>query len=332
MCRVNRLKYAATLVGAATLALAPMAAGASPTPNPSLDTVLAAPPGTGFSELTTSPLHGKFTAHDWATLSGSGATATDGFVDGYGKPWTQASSGHALVEAVMAFSGGRGAGSALTGMEASDKADANYKHGDTASGLGTYYGAHFVDTSNGAIEDFFAFVKGNDVFGIAFVSGKDDVLTAVTSQAKSQYDSAPAGTIPSSAWPENASTASSFPVAAIAIGIGFVVVVVALVAFLAMRRRAPTPMAVGAYGMPGMPGAPLGGGVPGGAAMPSTAGAVQMSPDGNYWWDGQAWKDAAQEAPPGAQRSSDGTLWWDGQKWRPVGQAPPQQPPTWPSS
>src|SRR5260370_9321607 len=111
MCRVNRLKYAATLVGAATLALAPMAAGASPTPNPSLDTVLAAPPGTGFSELTTSPLHGKFTAHDWATLSGSGTTATetentlnhDGFVDGYGKTWAQASSGHALIEAVLAF-------------------------------------------------------------------------------------------------------------------------------------------------------------------------------------------------------------------------------------
>jgi hypothetical protein len=50
---------------------------------------------------------------------------------------------------------------------------------------------------------------------------------------------------------------------------------------------------------------------------------VQLSDDGKYWWDGQAWKDASLEAPPSAQRSSDGTLWWDGRNWRPVPQSPP---------
>jgi hypothetical protein len=335
MCRVNRLKYAAAIAGGAIFALAPVTAGATPTPNPSLDMVLAAPPGSDYSDLTTSPLHGKFSAHDWASLSGTGSAATeteatlnqDGFVDGYGKTWRQQSSSHTLIEAVMAFSGGRGAGSALTAMEASDKADANFKHSNTISGLGTYYGAHFyfVDPTTGTatVEDFFGFVKGNDVFGIAFVSGKDDVLAAATSQAKSQYDSAPNTTIPSSDWPENAASASSLPAGAIAIAVGFVVIVVALVAFFLIRRRGPTPMPVGAYVMPAAQGA---------VGAPAPVGAVQMSPDGNYWWDGQAWRDAAQEAPPMAQRSSDGTLWWDGQKWRPVGQAPPEQPPTWPSS
>jgi hypothetical protein len=144
-----------------------------------------------------------------------------------------------------------------------------------------------------------------------------------SNQAKSQFDSAPDGTIPSSQWPENArSVSGSFPIGAFAGAVAFVVVVVALLAFFVMRRRGATPMPVGQYAMPGAPGA---------SGMPTAGGAVQMSPDGNYWWDGQGWKDASQEAPPMAQRSSDGTLWWDGQKWRPIGPAPQEQPPTWPS-
>src|SRR5438067_308685 len=82
----------------------------------------------------------------------------------------------------------------------------------------------------------------------------------------------------------------------------------AVIGFLAMRRRGSAPAAmVGAGGAP--------------------AGAVQMSDDGNYWWDGQTWRDAAHETPPMAQRSGDGTLWWDGRTWRPVPQAgQPDQP------
>jgi hypothetical protein len=49
-----------------------------------------------------------------------------------------------------------------------------------------------------------------------------------------------------------------------------------------------------------------------------TATAIQLSPDGNYWWDGTRWKDSNREAPPWAQRSSDRTFWWDGRHWRPV--------------
>ena len=43
-----------------------------------------------------------------------------------------------------------------------------------------------------------------------------------------------------------------------------------------------------------------------------------LSPDGNFWWDGQQWQDTRQSLPPGIQRSPDGTQWWDGVTWRPV--------------
>jgi hypothetical protein len=325
---VKRQIYALTIAAFAALALGPLAASAAtPSPAPSLDSVLAKPPSSDFAELTTGQLHGEFTAHDWATTNGTNnanATETeatlnrDGFVDGFGKTWASTAAGHAMVEAVMAFTGGSGARKALTALEASDKADPSYKHADTISGIDPYYGAHFADTSSNTVGDLFVFAKGNDVFFVILASAKDDVLTIAAQQAKTQYDTAPGSTIPSSQWPENAvsNVASSFPVFAVVIAVIFIIAVVAIVAVLAMRRRGPTPMMAGA--MAGAPG------------MAAEAG-LQLSPDGNYWWDGQGWKDAALEVPPTAQRSGDGTLWWDGRTWRPVpGAAQPQepQPPT----
>jgi hypothetical protein len=306
-----RLRSAAVIVCAGALALAPLTALATPNPNPSLDKVLAEPPSSDFTELTGSPLNGKFTAHDWAALSGNSANAAqteatlngDGFVDGFGKTWAQASSGHALIEAVMAFSGGRGAQRALTRMEASDKSDSTYQSADTATGVISYYGAHFVDTSNQLIEDLFAFVKGNDVFGIAFFSSKDDVLDAATRQVQAQYSRAPGLTIPRSQWPENASPNASISIGILGASFGFVVLVMGFVTFLVLRRRKPQPAAAYASYVPEL--------------------SPQMSPDGNYWWDGQSWRDAAQFVPPDAQRSSDGAYWWDGHTWRTV---PPQPP------
>jgi hypothetical protein len=309
---VVRGLVSAAAVFVLALALLPVTALATPNPNPSLDRVLAAPPASDYAELAASPLHGKFTAHDWAALSSNPAAVSqteatlnrDGFVEGFGKTWAQASSGHALIEAVMAFSGGRGAQSALNGMEASDKSDATYKNPDTATGISSYYGAHFVDMSNQLIEDFFAFVKGNDVFGIAFVSSKDDVLDAATTQVQTQYSRAPGLTIPRSQWPENASPRAAISLGIVGAAVGFIVIVMGLVTFLVLRRRSPQPAAAYASYEPAM--------------------SLQMSPDGNYWWDGQSWRDAAQSVPPDVQRSSDGAYWWDGRAWRPV----PQEPPT----
>src|SRR5215471_2289930 len=274
------MKSRAAVAFAAALALAPLTAHATSNPNPSLDTVLAAPPTTDFMELTTSPLHGKFTAHDWASLSGDRASATQteatlnryGFVAGFGKAWTQSSSGHTLIEAVMAFSGGRGAQSAMAGMEASDKSDSTYKNADTVGGVSGYYGAHFVDSANQVVEDFFAFVKGNDVFGIAFVSSKDDVLADAVKQIETQYSSAPGSTIPRSEWPEYATVAPPFPIALFGAVIGFVVVVVGILAFVLLRPKPPAESPYASF---------------------APALSFQISPDGGYWWDGETWQDAA---------------------------------------
>lgn len=54
------------------------------------------------------------------------------------------------------------------------------------------------------------------------------------------------------------------------------------------------------------------------AQVGSGAGDPRMSDDRHYWWDGSSWRNADQEAPPGARRSDDGHYWWDGTEWRRV--------------
>jgi hypothetical protein len=323
MSGVKRLIF---LIAAAAFALLPTAGAAAsptPTPSPALDSILAKPPSTDFTELTTGTLHGEFTSHDWATNANSAETETtlnrDGFIDGFGKTWASTPSRHALVEAVMAFNGGSGAKKALTALEASDKADAHYSHAETLTGVDPSYGVHFIDTTNKTFEDLFVFVKGNDLFFVIFASVKDDLLTLATTQAKSQFDSAPASTIPSSQWPENATSHSAAyqlgRATALVLPIIFVVGVVGVVVGLILRNRRRAAVPVYAAAVPGY-----------GAVAPAVP-EVQLSPDGNFWWDGQTWRDASQAAPPAAQRSSDGTLWWDGRNWRPVPQTAQAQPP-----
>ena len=329
MARVKRL-----ICGSAAfvLGLAPLTASATPSPAPSLDSLLAAPPS-GFTELTSSAFHGRFTAHDYATNADPTKQAEieatlnrDGFVDGFGKTWLNTPTEHVLIEAAIAFTGGRGARDWLIASEAGDKNDPTYKHADSMSGIDPYYGEHIVDASNKTFGDAFSFVKGNDVFLILVVSTKDDALSQAMSQTRSQHDSAPKETIPSSQWPENATTGATGSSALVGLGVGFGILlaltVVVVLAVTARRRRAMTPVGLAA-GEPASSIEPESGVE---AEAPATG--VQLSPDGNFWWDGQAWRDAAHEAPPSAQRSSDGTFWWDGRAWRPVPQpSPVPQPP-----
>ena len=300
------MKVAAWLVAAA------LVTAATPSPTPSLDSVLAAPPA-GFVEVTTAQLHGQFTAEEYAADADASKQATivatmhhDGFIDGYGKTWLSQSAQHVMLEVVLAFTGGKGARDWLTAAEIADKNDPNYAHEDTTSGLGTYYGAHLFDKTGKTYGDEFSFVKGNDVFAVAVVSARDDALAQAATQAASQFASAPEATIPSAQWPENTSSAHGFAyylgtLIAAALILVLIVGVVGVVVGWTRRRNAARAMAY----------APA---------------AVQLSPDGNFWWDGQAWRDATREAPPYAQRSGDGAHWWDGRTWRPVPQAqPPQQ-------
>lgn len=242
-----------------TAALLPLSAAAATTPSPSppLETTLARPPSADYTELTTSALHGRFTAQDWA----SGATtampldveamlAHNGFVDGFGMTWTSASTQRGLIEVAMAFTGGKGARAVLVAQEAADKAEALYQHPNTLAGVSPSYGGHAADAANGIYEDFYAFVKGNDLFAVLLVSRKDDVQALAASQARAQFDGAPESTIPAWRWPENAvrvaiNTSADqagrlfglLMVAALALG------VIGVVAGLVRRgrRRAPTP-------------------------------------------------------------------------------------------
>lgn len=54
------------------------------------------------------------------------------------------------------------------------------------------------------------------------------------------------------------------------------------------------------------------------ARVPDDAPMIQVSPDGQQWWDGAQWHDTATSYPQHAFRNPGGSEWWDGQGWRPV--------------
>jgi hypothetical protein len=54
------------------------------------------------------------------------------------------------------------------------------------------------------------------------------------------------------------------------------------------------------------------------ARVPIDAPIIQMSPDGQQWWDGTDWQDTASSSPQHAFRNANGSEWWDGQSWHPV--------------
>ena len=226
----------------AALALGPIPASAAPTPSPALGTLLVGPPA-GYAPLTTATLRGRFDTTTYTSQYTSGALVAeislrqDGFVDGYGMTWIQRSTNRILIEFVIAFKGGKGAKSWLDFEEAADKGNAEYKHADTTGGIGTYYGAHLVFTSPTAYTDAFSFVRGNDMFGIGFVSGKDDVLKLATSQTKSQYAAAPDQTIPKDQWPEIAQPKQTNFLGAIIGAVLVLVLIGAAVRLVVVRRR-----------------------------------------------------------------------------------------------
>jgi hypothetical protein len=45
---------------------------------------------------------------------------------------------------------------------------------------------------------------------------------------------------------------------------------------------------------------------------------LTWSEDRQWWWDGQRWRDALLELPPGTVLSDDQSTWWDGETWRAV--------------
>ena len=301
------------LVGllALTAALAPMAAGAAPSPSPTLGLVLAPPPNSDYIEADATSqnvMEGAFNAQQYAAKTSAtnqsqvqSSLEHNGFVGGFGRTWVQRSTQHVLIEAVLAFDGARDAQKWLTAAQLSDKSDPRYQHPVSAPGIANYYGSHLV--GSGLFTDNFGMVRGNDYFWVITISRQDDLGSAGATQAKAVYDFAPPYTIPPSKWPEAIAT----PRETVS-GLGPLIGDLLLVAFLfslgilifagirrSVRRSAIPPVDAGA--------------------------AVQLSPDGNYWWDGKRWRDSSREAPAWARMSSDRKLWWDGRHWRPVPKA-----------
>jgi hypothetical protein len=282
---------------------------AAPAPSPSLDSLLVPPPSSGYVRDSTifTPIQGNFDAVDYLGVitprKPSETLATlreDGFVQGFGRAWLDRTANRFLVELVVAFGGGAGAGRWLPEARSLSQDNPSFKNDLPVTGIDTAFGAHFEEPATPAYADAIGFVKGNDFFFLSLFSTKNDLADTATKQARQQFDSAPAQTIPPTKWPENASsnissTSLSFqPVAGIAIiaiaGAVVLFAAVLLAVLLISRRRR------------------------GGAA--AAQGSLQMSADGNYWWDGQAWRNASEVAPLTAERSHDGHYWWDGARWR----------------
>jgi hypothetical protein len=290
------------LAVAGVAALLPLTGLASATPSPSLSGILAPPPSADYAEsdpTVAGVFDGPFDAKSFVSKTGSSKAAEiqatlerDGFVDGYARTWTAKSSQHFLLEYVMAFGGSDGAKRWLRSAEVADKADPNYQHALTLTGIDTYYGEHIFYASSKAYGDGFAFVKGNDFFTVIFASAADNLGTAAGDQAKVQFDSAPAYTIPPAQ--QTAPQPLAFDAGTLSADVVVFVFIVGLILLVVSRMRPSLRR----------------------RAIPSSA--LQLSPDGRYWWDGQAWKDSQLEIPATAQRSADGQLWWDGRAWRQV--------------
>jgi hypothetical protein len=283
---------------------------AAPSPSPSLDGLLLAPPGTGFVEAdknTPGIFEGPFDAAGYADITAAKPSNTqttqalnrDGFLAGYGRTWVSQARNHIFVEAVMAFGGGSGAKTWLGQSQTADKAEPTYQRPLTTSGIGTYYGARLVDSANSIYAEAYAFVKGNNTYLISAVSTSDDLGTSAAVQAKRQYDSAPSYTVPPSQWPESKTSnvmSNAVKVAGTTVAGILILALVVGTYLIAQSRRRPVHR-----------NAP-----------------VQMSEDRHSWWDGTTWRDAEHQMPPAAPRSDDGRFWWDGITWRPIPDAAPK--------
>src|SRR5689334_11141442 len=89
-----------------------VASAASPTPSPSLQSLLVAPAG-AYAESQPGPTDGPMSASDYAGTDSLilGELERDGYVQGYVRSWgdQSKSSTHVIVEEVIAFGGHRDA-------------------------------------------------------------------------------------------------------------------------------------------------------------------------------------------------------------------------------
>ncbi len=246
----RRLADALGLISSAVLIAATPTPPVSPSVN--LDGVLAPPPTVSYApdaEGNGTPI-GAFDATEYASYVSAGSDSSlatiltrDGFVAGYGASWTEQANGRALVELVVADSGGNGARSWLATAQRAARSSDYDTRSIVVPEVGPYYGVHYSNPSGPAYADVVSFVKGNDFFTVAFISSADDLGTAAAVQARKHFDSAPADSIPPSQWPENvhllAGGIGALKIAAlVAVGVVVLGFVISLGLFFYVRKEA----------------------------------------------------------------------------------------------
>ena len=198
---------------AAWLSLAALAGGQG---SIDLSEVVAKPLDAEFTESGGAGfLTGAFDAHRyavWLATTGSQVTPiedtlnAEGFVRGYARSWSRPihqevgvgeSRLQYLSETVEEFQSDVGATQRLNGTQAYTLNMSGYQNKIEPS-IANAYGA-VVDLGY-SIEYTVAFRKGNDAYYVEMESGVNNLTDQVTAQARSQYDVAPAYSIPPDKW------------------------------------------------------------------------------------------------------------------------------------
>lgn len=261
-------------------------AGATCTPvladTATADLVAGPPAGTWEVNAQTGPQ----TKQD---VYGSSSGSVQQFVDSYRKVWTMESPRLILADRLERYSSAIWA--AFRFGESHGAAQKNKQHSSVGpvSGLGpNAYETMDPADANGFLIDSIVFQQGDYLGVVSLYAMSQPDQTTLMDQAKRQYDLIP---LPVAEYNSTGRAITLTIVIGALAALALAVIAGVIVLIVTQRRR---------------------------GRQLQPAGALRMSPDRSYWWDGQAWQDASRRMPTGAQLSPDGTHWWDGVSWRPI--------------
>jgi tetrahydromethanopterin S-methyltransferase subunit G len=278
---------------------------------PLLFAVLAATPAptpASTQDLTAGPPSGAWQVYEQGTgprtaadLWGAKASTVKGFVDAYERSWNQTNQG--LVDRLEHFTSVFWAAFRWSESHTADQRDSRHS---SVKRLTPFRGAEVYEATDpvdaqGYLTDTIVFAYGDYVGGISIAAAGSIPRATLLDQLDRQLNLLPLPVAEYQAIGNGIFTGVAIVFGAV-VGIVILVVVVVVLAIVLSRRRRPA--AAGGY-----------------AAIGAAGGGLQFSADRRYWWDGQAWQEAATRMPPGVQISPDRAYWWDGAIWRPVPRA-----------
>lgn len=262
---------------AALLALLPVGADAATVDPAVLRSALSDPLDSSYVEANigdADTLEGPFDAVVYATTVYSNTDDQnsvrdrlkyDGLIGGWGRSFYRESNKGWLVEAIFAFGSASDARSFWGYIGQGLRESTTTTRVLDTSAIPSSAGAEYLYDSFHGTE--IAFARGNDVFDLYMGTDTEYLTEDAMAQARQQYSHSPANTVPPSAQRE----AHPGPIFMrnIAYGLGVLVAIVlglsviagAIVVIFMVRR-----------------------------SRRGSAPASLLSPDGRYWWDGQAWR------------------------------------------